>query len=114
MNLENGLKNMMIPKFDYFRNKKHLQNVASLPCQNCYVEGQTQAAHSNWAEHGKGRGIRASDEFTAALCIGCHREIDSEPTLNKEQRRYIWDMAHRRTINRLIEQGLWPSELQIR
>lgn len=86
-------------------------NVASLPCQNCYIEGQTQAAHSNWAEHGKGRGIKASDEYTAALCQACHTEIDSGSRLNKEQRRYLWDMAHQRTINRLIEQGLWPSEL---
>ena len=101
----------MRPKFNYFRSKKHLMNVASLPCQNCYIEGQTQAAHSNWAEHGKGRGIKASDEFTAALCQTCHAEIDSGAKLNKEQRRYLWDMAHQRTINRLIEQGLWPSEL---
>lgn len=102
---------MMIPKFNYYRSKKHLQNVASLPCQNCYIEDQTQAAHSNWAEHGKGRSIKASDEFTAALCQTCHTELDSGARLSKEQRRTLWDMAYFRTINRLKSQGLWPDEL---
>ena len=82
--------------------------MADLPCQNCYIEGQTQAAHSNWAEHGKGRGIKASDEYTAALCQTCHFEIDQGATLNKEQRRYLWDFAYQRTVNRLKDQGLWP------
>lgn len=102
---------MMIPKFNYYRSKKHLKNVASLPCQNCYIEDQTQAAHSNWAEHGKGRSIKASDEFTAALCQTCHTELDSGARLSKEQRRMLWDMAYQRTVIRLKSQGLWPDEL---
>jgi hypothetical protein len=102
---------MMIPKFNYYRNKKHLKNVASLPCQVCYVEDQTQAAHSNWAEHGKGRGIKASDEFTAALCQTCHAELDSGARLSKEQRRMLWDLAYFRTVSRLKGQNLWPDHL---
>jgi hypothetical protein len=102
---------MMIPKFNYYRSIKHLKNVASLPCQNCYIENETQAAHSNWAEHGKGRGIKASDEFTAALCQTCHRELDSGAKLSKEQRRMLWDLAYFRTVNRLKSQGIWPEKL---
>jgi hypothetical protein len=102
---------MMIPKFNYYRSTKHLKNVASLPCQNCYIEDQTQAAHSNWAEHGKGRGIKASDEFTAALCQPCHTELDQGAKLSKEQRRMLWDLAYYRTVSRLKGQGLWPDEL---
>jgi len=86
-------------------------NVADLPCQNCYIEGQTQAAHSNWAEHGKGRGIKASDEFTAALCQTCHFELDSGTRLNKEQRRDLWQMTYQKTINKLIEKNLWPVDI---
>jgi hypothetical protein len=103
---------MMIPKFSYFRSKAHLKNVANLPCQNCYIEGQTQAAHSNWSEHGKGRGIKASDEYTAALCQTCHMELDSGARLTKEQRRSLWQMAYQRTVNRLKSQNLWPDELR--
>ena len=102
-----------IPKFSYFRSKKHLKNVASLACQNCYIEGQTQAAHSNWSEHGKGRGIRASDEFTAALCQTCHAELDSGARLNKEQRRNLWQMAYQKTVNKLIENNLWPVDIPL-
>ena len=104
---------MMIPKFNYFRSKAHLQNVANLPCQNCYIEGETQAAHSNWAEHGKGRGIKASDEFTAALCQKCHMELDSGARLTKEQRRDLWVMAWQKTMAKLKGQGKWPDELNI-
>jgi len=103
---------MMIPKFNYFRSKAHLKNVASLPCQNCYIEGETQAAHSNSAEHGKGRGIKASDEFTAALCQKCHMELDQGARLNKEQRRTLWQMAYQKTVAKLKRQDKWPKELE--
>ena len=97
----------MIPKFSYFRSKAHLKNVASLPCQNCGMEGQTQAAHSNWAEHGKGRGIKASDIFTAALCQTCHAELDQGQHLSKEQRRQLWEAAFERTKQRLKQENKW-------
>jgi hypothetical protein len=103
----------VISKFNYFRNRKHLINVANLPCQNCYIEGQTQAAHSNQAVHGKGRGIKASDEYTAALCQTCHAELDSGARLNKEQRRELWQMAYQKTVNKLIENNLWPVDIPL-
>ena len=100
------------PKFNYFRSRKHLMNVADLPCQNCYIEGQTQAAHSNWAEHGKARSLKASDEFTAALCQKCHSELDQGAKLSKQERRDLWQMAHQKTVSKLKEQGLWPEEIR--
>ena len=103
----------MIPKFNYYRSKKHLMNVADLPCQICYVEGRTQASHSNQAKHGKGRSLRASDEFTAALCQTCHTELDSGARLNKEQRRDLWQMAYQKTVSRLIEKNLWPVDIPL-
>ena len=101
------------PKQQYFRSRKHLMNVAELPCQNCYIEGQTQAAHSNWAEHGKARGLKASDEYTAALCQACHTELDSGARLTKEQRRDLWQMAYQRTVNRLVKNNLWPVDIPL-
>ena len=99
----------MIPKFNYFRSVKHLKNVASLPCQICYVEGMTQASHSNQAVHGKGRSLRASDEFTAAICMEHHYEIDQGSNLTKQQRVDMWNEAYQKTVNRLKEQNLWPD-----
>jgi hypothetical protein len=101
------------PKFNYFRSRKHLMNVAELPCQNCYIEGQTQAAHSNWAEHGKARGIKASDEFTAALCQPCHYEIDQGAKFSREARQTAWLAAHIATVRKLVESGQWPVDIPI-
>ena len=86
------------PKFNYYRSKAHLKNVAELPCQHCGMEGQTQAAHSNWAKHGKGRGIKASDVYTAALCYSCHAELDQGMCLSKEERQMMWDNAYAKTL----------------
>jgi hypothetical protein len=69
-----------------------------LPCQNCYIEGETQAAHSNWSEWGnKGRGIKASDEFVAALCQKCHYEVDQGKTLSKQEKSQMWHNAFVKT-----------------
>ena len=88
---------MKFPKFPYIRNKKRLKAVAALPCQLCFREGQTQASHSNQSTHGKGRSIKASDEYTAALCQSCHAEIDQGSKLTKEQRESMWNLAYERT-----------------
>ena len=43
-------------------------------------------AHSNFSEHGKGKGIKADDSYTVALCRGCHQKFDSFAMgLNREQ-----------------------------
>jgi len=101
----------MIPKFNYFRSKKHLKNVASLCCQHCGADGYTQAAHSNQLQHGKGRGIKASDEYTAALCLKCHYELDQGKNLSKDERVEMWEQAHKRTVAELKRLGVWPEEL---
>jgi hypothetical protein len=87
--------------------------VAGLACQHCGLEGSTQAAHSNQLIHGKGRGIRASDEYTAALCIRCHFTLDQGSTLSKQERIEMWEKAHRKTIEELIKRNLWPDEVKI-
>jgi hypothetical protein len=71
--------------------------VSALDCQLCGKGGPSQAAHSNQAIHGKGRSIKASDEYTAALCQSCHAEIDSGSHLTGEQRAQLWDLAYQRT-----------------
>jgi uncharacterized CHY-type Zn-finger protein len=99
----------LIPKFQYFRSRKHLQNVAALPCQCCHMVGMSQASHSNQAKHGKGRGIKASDEFTAAICGTCHHEIDQGRTMTRSERVTKWDEAHEKTVQELQRGGLWPA-----
>ena len=42
-------------------------------------------AHSNFSEHGKGKGIKADDSYTVALCRICHSDFDLYANLNREQ-----------------------------
>ncbi|WP_335954054.1 hypothetical protein [Acinetobacter higginsii] len=57
------------------RSQKRLNEIRQLPCVRC-GSSPSQAAHSNSSKHGKGRGIKASDEFTVPLCHSCHSQFD--------------------------------------
>lgn len=98
-------------KFEYFRSEKHRRNVAALDCMSCGRGGPSQCAHSNLAVHGKGRGIKAGDQFAAALCPRCHEAVDSSYALTRSQREEMWVSAHIRTVAALKLAGLWPAEL---
>jgi hypothetical protein len=105
---------IMFPKQNYFRSKKHLKLVASLPCQLCGADNLTQAAHSNWVQWGgKGRSIKASDEYTAALCMSCHFDIDQGIRWSKAERQLAWKVAHYKTVQALTDSKQWPPEVPI-
>ena len=57
------------------RDAKRLAEIRKLPCVRC-GNPNSQAAHSNSAKHGKGRGIKASDDFVIPLCAICHAAFD--------------------------------------
>ena len=57
------------------RDSKQLAEIRKLPCVRC-GNPNSQAAHSNSAKHGKGRGIKASDLFVIPLCHSCHAAFD--------------------------------------
>jgi hypothetical protein len=104
---------MKFPKSQPYRNKKHLMNVAALECQVCGKDGATQAAHSNWAKHGKSFGRKADDQYTAAMCQFCHHELDQGWMLTKLQRQDMWTTAWIKTVKRLVAEGLWPDNVEI-
>lgn len=87
-----------------YRNKKLLEVVRQSPCQHCGVEnGTVVAAHSNQLRDGKGRGLRAHDYRIAALCFTCHSDLDQGSSMTKDERREMWEEAHRKTIGWLFE-----------
>ena len=89
-----------------YRNKKLLEILRQSPCQACGREdGTVLAAHSNQLRDGKGRGIKADDHRTAALCYTCHMELDQGKSLSKAERVEMWEEAHRATIGWLFEQN---------
>lgn len=57
------------------RDSKRLAAIRKLPCIRC-GNPNSQAAHSNSAKHGKGRGIKSSDLFVIPLCFKCHAAFD--------------------------------------
>ena len=58
------------------RDSKRLKQIRTLRCCSCW-RVPSQAAHSNFSEHGKGMGIKAGDEYTIPLCAECHRKFDT-------------------------------------
>ena len=104
---------MMYPKTEYIRSQKLLKAVASLRCMHCGTSEGVQASHSNWVEHGKGKGIKASDIYVAALCQRDHYEIDQGKDLTKEQRKEMWLNAHRKTVETLVLNREWPTSIPI-
>lgn len=91
----------------YFRSKKLMAAVHSLPCQieleGCLVRPAVPC-HGNGPGTGKGMGIKAHDCFIAAGCTiavgraGCHHEIDDGKKLSREERRNAWRTAWHKTF----------------
>lgn len=72
------------------RNQKRLTAIRRLPCIRC-GNPNSQAAHSNSAKHGKGRGIKASDAFVIPLCAICHVAFDQYKLGNREQSEAMFE-----------------------
>ncbi|MCU4521956.1 DUF968 domain-containing protein [Acinetobacter ursingii] len=66
------------------RDSKRLAAIRKLPCVKC-GNPNSQAAHSNFGEHGKGKGIKADDQFTISLCHSCHADFDQYKTMGREE-----------------------------
>lgn len=101
------------PKFAYVRSRKLLNAIKTLPCQCCGAPAPSDPAHSNQSCHGKGKSIKASDVFVAALCRACHRMIDQGSKLSHEERITVWTVAWHSTVRELLRLGLWPADIPI-
>jgi len=82
------------------RNAKRLADIRKLPCVRC-GNPDSQAAHSNSTKHGKGRGIKADDQFTVPLCYACHSQFDQ------------FKLGSREESERLFDQWLVKAELML-
>lgn len=102
------------PKRVYVRSKTLMKACREIPCQHCGVDdGSIVAAHSNSAEHGKGRSLKSSDIYVASLCHACHSALDQGSKLSKAERIAMWWSAHRKTVQELVRRGLWPLSIPI-
>ena len=92
-----------------YRNKKILDSARDAPhCFGCGKDnhGQVVAAHANWLEYGKGRGIKAHDIFVAHLCNECHYLIDEGNLLTKQEKKDLWDRAFKKTLLWMVQTGI--------
>lgn len=89
-----------------YRSQYLLEVVRESACQHCgKQDGTVCAAHSNQQRDGKGTGIKAHDYRIAALCHSCHYKLDQGNSLTKDERREMWEDAHRKTVGWLFESG---------
>lgn len=82
------------------RSPKRLAEIRKLPCIRC-GNPNSQAAHSNSAKHGKGRGIKASDAFVIPLCAICHAAFDR------------FELGNRAESEAMFEKWLVKTELMM-
>ena len=83
------------------RNPKRLAEIRKLPCVRC-GNPNSQAAHSNSAKHGKGRGIKASDLFVIPLCAICHAAFDRFELGNRAESEAMFDQWLVKTNRMLV------------
>ena len=72
------------------RDNRRLERVRSLPCCVCGMGPRSQAAHSNFGIHGKGKGIKADDRYTIPLCHSCHASFDQNLSQQTRQEQLDW------------------------
>jgi hypothetical protein len=102
------------PKGHYVRSDALREAYRLIPCQHCGAEdGTVVGAHANWSAFGKGMALKASDDRAASLCSLCHHQLDQGFLWDREQKRSIWEAAHKRTVARLVEMGLWPARVPL-
>ena len=85
------------------RNPKRLAEIRKLPCVRC-GNPNSQAAHSNSAKHGKGRGIKASDAFVIPLCFKCHAAFDRFELGSRSESEAMFEKGLVR-VNRMLNQA---------
>jgi hypothetical protein len=101
------------PKQNAVRSEAYRRLVASMPCKACGIQDYSQAAHT----HQGGKGIKADDRDTFALCCpregveGCHADFDQYRMFPKHTARIVgaaWAADTRRAIKAA---GKWPAKL---
>ena len=86
------------------RDSKRLQRIRQLPCCECGKDAPSQAAHSNFSEHGKGKGIKADDRYTLPLCHVCHAAFDQyRLDMDREQSKE-WFEAKLEYVNGVLNE----------
>jgi hypothetical protein len=103
-----------VPKREYIRSASLREAYRLIPCQHCGIDdGTVCCAHSNHAEHGKGKSIKASDDCAASLCFTCHSMLDQGSRLTRAERAAMFLAARMKTVALLVLLGHWPDDIPV-
>lgn len=84
------------------RDNDRLKAIRKMICCECGADAPSQAAHSNFMCHGKGRGIKADDKYTIPLCVTCHQRLDQNLSQQTRQQQLDWFNAKHKWINEVL------------
>lgn len=84
------------------RDNKRLELIRSLPCCQCGVSPRSQAAHSNFGIHGKGKGVKADDKYTLPMCHKCHANLDQNLSQQTRQQQLDWFLKKLKFIDEVL------------
>lgn len=86
------------------RDNKRLKAIRKMNCCcGCGRKAPSQAAHSNFSEHGKARGMKADDKYTIPLSHECHAKFDQYNMGMNRQQSLEWFMKKWSETNKLIK-----------
>lgn len=84
------------------RDNKRLKAIRKMICCECGADAPSQAAHSNFGIHGKGKGIKADDRYTIPLCHSCHASLDQNLSQQTRQQQLDWFNRKLKFINGVL------------
>lgn len=70
--------------------------------EHCRGSHGVVAAHYNWADGGKGKGLKTHDTHIAFACFGCHAFLDNAAAAPVEERKLWWGKGHLQTLFILV------------
>lgn len=85
------------------RDSGRLKKIRLMICCACGADAPSQAAHSNFGIHGKGKGIKASDEYTIPLCASCHQNFDQNLSQQTRQQQVDWFNRKLKFIDEVLD-----------
>lgn len=85
------------------RDAKRLSAIRLLPCVECGASPRSQAAHSNFGIHGKGKALKADDKYTIPLCHECHSSLDQNLSQQTRQQQLDWFNNKLAFINEVLD-----------
>jgi len=111
-----GIPASAIAKQNAIEHEGYRRLVAAMPCMNCGINDNSQAAHPNT---NKAKGMKADDRLCFPLCAvrfnapGCHYLFDQHQLFPRSERAAVERQWAAQTRTAIQLAGLWPKNLPL-